>query len=80
MIVIKVFDNTVGVLLICEKHFHYRIISLKWDVCAHRTNFSMLLVIEISVPSQEMEWLRICELGASNLHPSMMFLFNFGTA
>jgi len=40
MIVIKVFDNTVDVLLTCVKHLHYRIISLKGDVCVHRTSLS----------------------------------------
>ena len=47
----------VDILLTCGKHLHERIISLREEVWVHKTSLTLPLFIEVSVPSQESEWL-----------------------
>jgi len=51
--------------LICEKHVHDRIISLKRDVWIHNTCLAPPLFIYVYVPRQESEWSSICLQGVS---------------
>ena len=53
----------VGILLICGKHVHDHIFSLRGEVRVHRTTLAPLLFIEVAVPSQEREWSYICVRG-----------------
>ena len=43
----------VDILLTCGKHLHDRIISLRWNDWAYRTNLTPRLFIEVHVPGQE---------------------------
>ena len=62
----------VGILLICGKHFHDCIISLRWEVFVHKTSLTLPLFIEVSLPSQENEQSCIFVLWAS-IFPLSMF-------
>jgi hypothetical protein len=53
----------VGILLICGKHFHNHIISLRWEVFVHKTSLTLPLFIEVSLPRQENEQSCICVMG-----------------
>jgi len=37
------------------KHLHDRILSLRWEACAHKTSLALPLFIQVLVPSQESE-------------------------
>ena len=54
-------------ILVCEKHFHDRIISLIGDVWTHKISLTPPLFMDIHVLSQKSEWSCICVLGASIL-------------
>ena len=45
----------VAILLTLGKQFHGRIISLRRDVCAHKTSLTPPFFIEVSVPAQDSE-------------------------
>ena len=58
LFVMKLFVRScakVGILLACGKHVHDRIISLKSQIWAHKTNLSSSLFIKVRVPSQKDE-------------------------
>jgi hypothetical protein len=61
----------VVILLICGKHFHDSIISLRWEVFVHITSLTLPLFIEVSLPNQENEQSCICLLWVSILSLSM---------
>jgi len=43
----------VGILLACWKHLHDCIISLRWEVCAHKTCLTPSLFIKVPVRSKK---------------------------
>jgi hypothetical protein len=46
----------VGILLTRGKYLHVCIVSIKWDVCDHKTSLTPPLFIEVLVAIQESEW------------------------
>jgi hypothetical protein len=44
-------DARIGILLICGKHLHDRIIPLREEAWAHKISFTPPLFIEVPVPS-----------------------------
>ena len=51
--------------LMCCKHFHDRITSLRRKIWVHKTSLTPPLVIEVPVPRQECEWSCIFMLGGN---------------
>ena len=63
--IIKCLFVKVGILLTCETHFYYRIISRRVDVWVHRTSLILLLLLKMPVPSQKSK--KLCKLGNDHL-------------
>ena len=63
--IIKCLFVKVGILLTCETHFHYHIISRRVDVWVHRTSLILLLLLKMPVPSQKSK--KLCELWNDHL-------------
>jgi len=55
----------VGILLTCGKQLHYRIISLRVKIWAHKVTLTSPLIIEIPILNQENEraWRHMCTRG-----------------
>jgi len=53
----------VGILLACAKHLDDRITLLRWEVWAHKYSLTPPLIMEVSVPRQEIAQSCIYVLG-----------------
>ena len=62
----------------CGKHLHDIVISLRWEVWAHKTSLTPLLFIEVPVPRPEFGRSCICVIGLSISPLSKVLIFYFG--
>ena len=80
--IITLFDRLyvrVGILLICGKHVHDRIISLRGGVWVHKANLIPPLFIEVPVPSKENERFCACVFPVSVFPLSTILIFDLGS-
>jgi len=70
----------VGILLTRGKYLHDRIISIKWNVCDHKTSLTpSLFFIEVLVAILESEWSCLWMLEVSISLLSMVALLDLKT-
>ena len=62
----------------CGKHLHDIVISLRWEVWAHKTSLTPLLFIEVPAPRPEFGRSCICVIGLSISPLSKVLIFYFG--
>jgi len=65
----------VVVFLTCGKHLHYRIISPRVEVLVHKTSLTPPLIIEVPVPSQEVNQFYLCFCDFGNVPTLWYFLW-----
>ena len=68
----------IGIVLLCRKHMHNHIISLRGEIQAHITSLPLPLFIEVPVTSQECERSCICVLVVLILLHSTILILDFG--
>ena len=68
----------IGIVLLCRKHMHNHIISLRGEIWAHITSLPLPLFIEVPVTSQECERSCICVLVVLILLLSTILILDFG--